>query len=101
MYFNNTLTKLDEVTITDSFGYQTSQFTQAETYEADVQPYSTQSAKKDYGLESDGIVYRCFLKTNEFKIADYIEVNNQTLTIVYIEKWGKHIEIVLGTIKNG
>lgn len=102
MFFNNTLKKVKKEEVKDNYGYAETTFKPTkQAYEADVQPYSKELLKKEYGLVANSVTYRCFLKKRGLSLMDYVEVDNQILQVILIHEWESHIEIVLGVSKSG
>lgn len=101
MYFNNTLIKMNVKTFTDTYGYKVSKFIRTkETYKADVQPYSKELLKKEYGIESDLVAYRCFLLKSRLKIFDYVCIGKDVYRVILLHKWENHTEIILESVVN-
>jgi len=102
MYVNGVLTRL-EITEKDAgMGYIEREYTSSgETYPVDLQPYSKELAKKDYGLSEEGVVYRCFTEKRGLVLGDYVSSGDIPYHVLFVHDWENHSEIILGLIKDG
>ncbi|WP_458788351.1 hypothetical protein, partial [Vallitalea sediminicola] len=66
----------------------------------DAQPYSSQTAQEEYGIQKDNIRYRCFSDNPiPMEEGEYIRVSDENYRVVLAHEWDYHTEFILQWLK--
>jgi hypothetical protein len=107
MYVNAVLVKVSPSSADAGMGYKKRLFRKVGAeFAVDMQPYSPEMARKAYGLEDAGVVWRCFGSVRGLKAGDYVRVESgavpkEKYVLLLVHEWEGHTELVLGVFKNG
>lgn len=102
MFTNNSLIKLKTINKDTGMGYSGKGFRKTFlTFPVDLQPYSSELARKEYGLSAEGIKWRCYTQKKGLVNGDYVQCGVERYVVLLVNDWENHSEIILGVFKDG
>jgi hypothetical protein len=104
MYFNTALIRLKPTETEAGMGYvnRTFDIKDGRSVRCDKQPYSSEAAKKEYGLDVSNVMWRVFIQPkHNIAVGDFLRfIAEETVyTVVMAHRWENHTELVLATVK--